>query len=209
MANARNLVLETAKGLFDGTQTLFIHANEEKQIIDAIELSKEYGVKKIVIVGGFEAYKASDLLVKNNIGVLLRRVHDLPTSEDQDIDLPYKMAKILTDKGVLIGLENSGEMERMNTRNLPFLAGTCAAYGLDKEVALQLITSNTAKLLGIDNQCGTLEQGKDATLFISDGDALDMRTNKLSKAFIQGRDVNLATHQSELNDRYKEKYNQR
>jgi len=209
LANARNLVLETAKGLFDGTQTLFIHANEEKQIIDAIELSKEYGVKKIVIVGGFEAYKASDLLVKNNIGVLLRRVHDLPTSEDQDIDLPYKMAKILTDKGVLIGLENSGEMERMNTRNLPFLAGTCAAYGLDKEVALQLITSNTAKLLGIDNQCGTLEQGKDATLFISDGDALDMRTNKLSKAFIQGRDVNLATHQSELNDRYKEKYNQR
>lgn len=208
-ANARNLVLETAKGLFDGTQTLFIHANEEKQIIDAIELSKEYGIQKMVIVGGFEAYKISDLLLKNNIGILLRRVHDMPTNEDQDIDLPYKMAKILTDKGVVVGLENSGEMERMNTRNLPFLAGTCAAYGLDKEIALQLITSNTAKLLGIDNQCGTLEQGKDATLFISDGDALDMRTNKLSKAFIQGRDVNLATHQSELNDRYKDKYNQR
>lgn len=208
-ANARNLVLETAKGLFDGTQTLFIHANEEKQIIDAIELSKEYGIQKMVIVGGFEAYKISDLLLKNNIGILLRRVHDMPTNEDQDIDLPYKMAKILTDKGVVVGLENSGEMERMNTRNLPFLAGTCAAYGLDKEIALQLITSNTAKLLGIDNQCGTLEKGKDATLFISDGDALDMRTNKLSKAFIQGRDVNLATHQSELNDRYKDKYNQR
>ena len=208
-ANARNLVLETAKGLFDGTQTLFIHANEEKQIIDAIELSKEYGIQKMVIVGGFEAYKISDLLLKNNIGILLRRVHDMPTNEDQDIDLPYKMAKILTDKGVVVGLENSGEMERMNTRNLPFLAGTCAAYGLDKEIALQLITSNTAKLLGIDNQCGTLEQGKDATLFISDGDALDMRTNKLSKAFIQGRDVNLATHQSELNDRYKDKYNQK
>jgi imidazolonepropionase-like amidohydrolase len=100
-------------------------------------------------------------------------------------------------------------MERMQTRNLPFLAGTCAAYGLDKEQALQLITSNTAKILGIDATCGTLEQGKDATLFISEGDALDMRTNKLTHAFIQGRTINLETHQSDLNKKYKEKYNQK
>jgi imidazolonepropionase-like amidohydrolase len=205
----RNLTLETTKGLFDGTQTLFIHANEEKQIIDAIQFSKENGIKKIVIVGGFEAYKTADLLQKNNIGVLLRRVHDMPESDDQDVDLPYKMAKLLTDKGIVVGLENSGDMERMNTRNLPFLAGTCAAYGLDKEQALQLITSNTAKLLGIDKQCGTLENDKDATLFISEGDALDMRTNKLTHAFIQGRNLNLETHQSQLNKKYTEKYNQK
>ena len=205
----RNLTLEATKGLFDGTQTLFIHADEEKQIIDAIQFAKENGIKKTVIVGGFEAYKAADLLQKNNIGVLLRRVHGMPESDDQDIDLPYKMAKLLTDKGIVVGLENSGDMERMNTRNLPFLAGTCAAYGLDKEQALQLITSNTAKLLGIDKQCGTLENDKDATLFISEGDALDMRTNKLTHAFIQGRMLNLETHQSQLNKKYKEKYNQK
>jgi imidazolonepropionase-like amidohydrolase len=205
----RNLTLEATKGLFDGTQTLFVHANEEKQIIDAIQFAKENGIKKTVIVGGFEAYKAADLLQKNNIGVLLRRVHDMPESDHQDIDLPYKMAKLLTDKGIVVGLENSGDMERMNTRNLPFLAGTCAAYGLDKEQALQLITSNTAKLLSIDKQCGTLENDKDATLFISEGDALDMRTNKLTHAFIQGRMLNLDTHQSQLNKKYKEKYNQK
>jgi len=205
----RNLIFEANKGLFDGTQTLFIHANEEKQIIDAVQLAKENGIKKMVIVGGYEAYKTSSLLQKNNIGVLLKRVHDMPENEDQDIDLPYKNAKLLTDKGILVGLENSGSHERMNTRNLPFLAGTCAAYGLDKEQALQLITFNTAKILGIDKQCGTLEEGKDATLFISDGDALDMRTNKLTKAFIQGRMISLETHQSKLNNRYKEKYNQK
>jgi imidazolonepropionase-like amidohydrolase len=205
----RNVVFESAKGLFDGSQTLFIHANEELQIIDAIKLAKESGIKKIVVVGGFEAYKTADLLKANNIGVLLRRVHDMPENDDQDIDLPYKMAKLLVDKGIIVGLENSGDMERMNTRNLPFLAGTCAAYGLDKEQALQLITSNTAQLLGIDSFCGTLEEGKDATLFISDGDALDMRTNKLSKAYIQGRLLNLENHQSDLNRIYKEKYNQK
>ena len=132
----------------------------------------------------------------------------MPKSDDQDIDLPYKMAKLLTDKGIIIGLENSGDMERMQTRNLPFLAGTCAAYGMDKEQALQLITLNTAKLLGIDNQCGSLELGKDATLFISEGDALDMRTNKLTEAFIQGRMIDLENHQSHLYNKYKEKYNQ-
>lgn len=204
----RNLVFEAVKGLFDGTQTLFIHADENKQIIDAIQFAKENKVKKMVIVGGYEAYKSAEMLQKNNIGVLLRRVHDMPKSDDQDVDLPYKMAKLLTDKGIIVGLENSGDMERMQTRNLPFLAGTCAAYGLDKEQALQLITLNTAKLLGIDNQCGSLELGKDATLFISEGDALDMRTNKLTEAFIQGRMIDLENHQSRLYDKYKEKYNQ-
>lgn len=205
----RNLVLEATKGLFDGNQTLYIHADDEKEIIDAVNLSKEIGIKKMVIVGGFEAYQTADLLVQNNIPVLLKRVHSMPENDDQDVDLPYKMAKILTDKGILVGLENSGDMERMQTRNLPFLAGTCVAYGLDKEQALQLITYNTAKILGIDATCGTLEQGKDATLFISEGDALDMRTNKVTHAFIQGRMLNLDTHQSDLYKKYKSKYNQK
>ncbi|MEP6805167.1 MAG: amidohydrolase family protein, partial [Flavobacterium sp.] len=114
-----------------------------------------------------------------------------------------------TDKGIVVGLENSGDHERMSVRNLPFLAGTCAAFGLDKEKALQLITSNTAKLLGIDATCGTLETGKDATLFVSEGDALDMRTNKLTSAFIQGRTINLETFQTKLNDKFKAKFNQK
>nr|WP_315195730.1 amidohydrolase family protein [uncultured Flavobacterium sp.] len=204
----RNIVLESMKGIFDATQTLFISANEQKQIVDAIQLAQEIGIKKVVIVGGFEAYKVIDLLKKNQIGVFLRNVHDMPTKDDQDIDMPYKMAKILVDNGIIVGLENSGDMERMNIRNLPFLAGTCAAYGLDKEQALQLITSNTAKLLGVDNQLGTLELGKDATLFISEGDALDMRTNKLTEAFIQGRKIDLESHQTRLYQKYKTKYNQ-
>jgi imidazolonepropionase-like amidohydrolase len=208
-SSEHNLIFQAMRGIFDGTQTLFIHAQEEKQIIDAVQMAKKFGIKKIVIVGGYDAYKTADLLKDNSIGVLLRNVHDMPNSADEDIDLPYKMARILVNKGILVGLENSGEMERMQTRNLPFLAGTCAAYGLDKEQALQLITGNTAKILGIDTFCGTLEQGKDATLFISQGDALDMRTNQLTEIFIQGRKLNLDTHQTKLNDKYKLKYNQK
>lgn len=208
ISTEKNLVLDATKDLFNGTQTLFIHADEEKQIIDAIATFKAIGIKKLVIVGGLDALKCSELLVENNIPVLLRRVHDMPVNDDQDIDLPFKLAKLLTDKGILVGLENSGDMERMNTRNLPFLAGTCVAYGMEKEQALKLITLNTATILGIDSFCGSLEIGKDATLFISDGDALDMRTNKLKETFIQGRLINLENHQSELNKIYKKKYGQ-
>lgn len=208
-AKERNLIFEATKGLFNGEQTLFIHAGEEKQMIDAIQLAKNNGIEKIVIVGGYEAHKIGNYLKNNHIGVLLKRVHEMPENDDDDIDLPFKLAKLLTDQGVLVGLENSGSHERMGTRNLPFLAGTCVAYGLGKEQALQLITSNTAKLLSIDKFCGTLEVGKDATLFISEGDALDMRTNKLTTAFIQGRSISLETHQTKLNDRYKTKFNQK
>jgi imidazolonepropionase-like amidohydrolase len=208
-AKERNLIFEATKELFNGEQTLFIHANEEKQMIDAIQLAKNNGIIRIAIVGGYEAYKIGAFLKENQIGVLLKRVHEMPENDDDDVDLPFKLAKMLIDQGVVVGLENSGVHERMGTRNLPFLAGTCAAYGLEKEQALQLITSNTAKILGIDTFCGTLEVGKDATLFISEGDALDMRTNTLNAAFIQGRTISLETHQTKLNDRYKEKFNQK
>jgi len=76
----------------------------------------------------------------------------------------------------------------------------------DKEEALKLITSNTAKILGIDADYGTLETGKSATLFISEGDALDMRTNILSHAFIDGREISLESHQTTLWKRYNNKY---
>jgi imidazolonepropionase-like amidohydrolase len=89
----RNIVLEATKGLFDGTQTLYVHADEEKQIVDAIQLAVDHQIKKIVIVGGFEAYKSADVLKKYNVGVLLRRVHDMPTSDDEDVNLPYKWQK--------------------------------------------------------------------------------------------------------------------
>ena len=145
-------------------------------------------------------------MVAKNIPVLIDRSHRLPSSGDEDIHLPYKTAKNLIDKGVVVGIGIEGQMERMNSRNLPFYAGTYAAYGIDKEEALKLITSNTAKILGIDDKVGSLEVGKDATLFISEGDALDMRTNILTDAFIQGRKISLESHQTKLWKRYSNKY---
>ena len=204
----KDIPFEAMKGLQNGEKKLYIHVNGEKEIIDAVLFKKKNNIKNMVIVGGYYAFKVANLLKENNVAVLLKRVHDLPLLEDEDVNLPYKNAKLLVDAGVLVGLENAGDMERMQTRNLPFYAGTCAAWGLSKEQALQLITENTAKILGIDNQYGTLESGKSATLFISEGDPLEMKTNVISFAFIDGRQISLQSHHTELYERYKGKFEQ-
>ena len=204
--NTINTPLNALRGVFDKTKTLYIHVNDEKGIIDAVEFSKSQGLSKTVIVGGYEAYKIASYLKEHNIAVLLQRVHSRPNNDDHDYDLPFKMAHLLVDAGVLVGLETSGDMERMNSRNLPFYAGTTVAHGLTKAQALQLISLNTAQILGIDQNYGSLETGKSATLFISTGDALDMRTNNLTHAYIDGRSISLESHQTKLWKRYSKKY---
>ena len=62
---------------------------------------------------------------------------------------------------------------------------------------------NTAKILGIDEFCGSIEKGKDATFFISSGDALDMRTNNVERAYIKGIEIDLNNHQKDLFNKYK------
>lgn len=204
----KDLPFEAMKGLQSGEKILYVNANGEKEIIDAVLFKKKNNIQKMVIVGGYYAFKVAQLLKENNVSVLLKRIHDLPLLEDEDVNLPYKNAKLLVDAGVLVGLQNAGDMERMQTRNLPFYAGTCAAWGLTKEQAVQLISGNTAKILGIDNNYGTLEAGKSATLFLSDGDALEMKSNIISLAFIDGRQISLESHHTELNERYKGKFEQ-
>ena len=203
----KNIVFESMKNVFAKNKNVIIKANDEKQIIDAVAFAKKQDIN-LVILGGYEATKVTSLLKNNNIPVLVKRIHSSPNNSDDDYDYPYKLASLLHKSGVVVGLDISGRMEQMNTRNLPFYAGTCVAHGLEKEEALQLITSNTAKILGIDQTVGTLEVGKDATLFISEGDALEMMGNSLTKAFIQGRDISLETHQTKLWKRYSNKYKQ-
>lgn len=202
---SKNESFSEMKGLFDGSTKLYVYADGEKEIIDAITTLKESGLQSIVLVGGYESYKIIPFLKQNNIPVLIQHTHSLPSRADDDYDLPYKLPKLLTDGGLLVGLENSGT-SNFQTRNLPFYAGQIVGQGMDKETAIQLISGNTAKILGIDANYGTLELGKSATLFISEGDALDMRTNHLTHAFIDGREISLETHQTELWKRYEEKY---
>ena len=117
------------------------------------------------------------------------------------------LAKKMIDMGILVSIDPSdAPQSRVSIRNLPFYAGSFSSYGIEKEIALSMITKNPAKILGIDDDYGTLEVGKSATLFVSKGDALDIMSNNVTHAFIDGRNISLETHQTRLWRRYSNKY---
>lgn len=205
-AKETNLKFEALQGLFDGTKILFIHATMPKEIVESVRFAQRNGVQRITLLSGQGAYWVADFLKESNIPVILPDTHSLPDRTDDDVDMPYKLPYLLTQAGIQVSLSCTGALH--GGRNLPFFAGTASTYGLPKEEALKAITSNTAKALGIDKRVGTLEVGKDATLFVSSGDALDMRTNNLSYAFISGKLVTLPGNQQELYERFSKKYGQ-
>jgi hypothetical protein len=198
-----NLRLESMKGLFDGSKTLFITSSEAKGIMEAISFAKRYGVKKIVLIGANEtAWGVKDFLKENNIPVLLANPLSLPMYDYSDIRLPFKLAAMFSKEGIQVGLTYSSQAYG----NLPFAAGQTVAYGLTKEEALQTITLNTAKILGIDDITGSLETGKDANIVVSTGDILDMMTNNIEYAFISGRNISLDNKHKQLYRRFQAKY---
>lgn len=203
--SSTNLKFEAVNKLFNKTQTLFVHCDLVKEMMVAIDFAKEFGFK-MVIVGGSDSWIIANILRENNIPVILSEPHSLPATEDDDVDQPYKTGAALQKAGVLFTICMDAGDGYWQQRNLPFEAGTMAAYGLSKEEALTAITLNAAKILGIDDKTGSLEIGKDANIVICDGDLLDMKSSIVTHAFIQGREINLDNKQKQLFERYKYKY---
>lgn len=198
----KNLKLEAMKGLFDKKQSLFIRTGNARTIQDAVLFAESMGVSP-VIVGGEESWRITDFLKSHNTPVVLFPPQSLPRRDDDDVDQAYKTGTQLHEKGILFTITGIGGWRQ---RNLPFQAGQMCAYGLPREAAVSAVTLNAAKILGIDKTCGSLEVGKDATLFISEGDALDMLTCVVTQAFIQGREISLDNKHKQLARRFSEKY---
>jgi len=201
-----DLKLEAMRRVFNGDQRLFFHVDFAPEMNDVVDFVRYFGIKYPVIVGGYDAHMLADRLKENKFSVILNRPHLLPEFEDDFTFFNYELPFKLQDAGILFCISNAGDMEVMNTRNLPFLAGTARAYGLSEEQAIATITLNTAKILGMDDRIGSLEVGKDATLFVSDGDALNMRTNKVTLAMIRGNYIALTNEQILLYEKYCGKY---
>jgi hypothetical protein len=198
-----NLKYESVKGLFSKKQKFFVHCNIVKEMLVAVDFVKEFGFD-VVIVGGSDSWQIASVLKENNIAVILEQMHSLPTMMDDDVDQTFKTPYLLQQAGVLFAINDEDGNSRY--RNLAFNAGTAAAYGLTKEQALAAVTLNPAKILGMDAVTGSIEKGKDANLVVSQGDILDMRTNVITRAFIQGRQLNLTDKHKQLAERYEYKY---
>ena len=201
-----DLKLKAMQLIFNGNQRVYFHANFAPEINDVIHFARLFKLKHPVIVGGYDSYQLAERLKENHFSVMLENPHHLPHFEGDLTSLVYELPKKLQDAGLLFCIQNAGQMEVMNTRNLPFLAGTAMAYGLTEEQAIAAISLNAAKIMGIDQQVGSLEEDKQATLFVSEGNALDMRTNNVTLALVNGKFINLTNHQKQLSEKYHKKY---
>jgi len=202
----KDLRLEAMRGCFNGDKRVYIHADELQELVDILEFARELDLKFPVIVGGYDAHLITRQLKDSKIPVMIVRPHSLPENEEDAVDHPYHLASLLQDGGVRFCIQNSGGMEAMHTRNLPFLAGTAMAYGLNEEQAVRAISLSSAEILGIDKHYGSIEKGKSATLFVSDGDALDMRTNNMVLGMINGKMISTGNFQQDLFEKFTDKY---
>ena len=201
-----NLRLTALGGLFDGSKTLYIHADYAKELIESVRLAKRLGVQRVALVGARDAWMVLDFLKQNDVMLVLNRTQALPRRDGDDYDQPYKLPAQLQAAGIRYCLDFEGDMETSRGRNLPFVAGQAVAFGLSKEQALTAVTLSPARILGIDKDYGSLEAGKSATLVVSRGDLLDMRTNAVTQAYIDGRRIVLDSKQIELDKKFRAKY---
>lgn len=205
----RNYLPEVGAKAVDGKSPkgklpVFIEANEYDQIVAAVDFAREMGLK-IVIVGGRDAAMCADLLKKDDVPVIVQGTHRMPRRDDAPYDDAYTLPKRLHAAGVRFCIA-SGE-ETPHERNLPYAAAMAVAHGLAGEAGLKSVTLWPAQILGLGDVLGSIEVGKAGTVIITDGDPLEV-TTQVEAAFIQGKKIPMTSKQTDLAEKYREKYAQ-
>ncbi|MGB3799888.1 MAG: amidohydrolase family protein [Lewinella sp.] len=198
----RLLKFEAFCNVIDGNTKAYLHVEEARDIQAGVILLKRMGANPVV-VGGYQAHLIPEFLKREGVPVILGSTQALPAAQDEPIDQPYRSPALLAEAGVEFAISHEGYWQQ---RNLPFVAGQAVGFGLDYEKAVEAITLAPARIAGIADNYGSVEEGKSATFLIVSGDLLDMRTSNVEHAFIDGREVNLDNKQAELYRKFKEKY---
>lgn len=198
--------LEATMPLIDGKMPLIVEAEQTAQIEAAVAFAKSHGLR-LVISGGYDAEACAPLLKETGTPVIIAGVYRVPQRESDDYDASYTLPARLEKAGVSFAIAAADRFGGSNIRNLPYHAATAVAYGLSPEAALRSVTLSPAEILGVADRVGSVETGKDATLFVADGDILETPT-QVQRAFVQGRVVDLGSRHTQLYRKYSEKYKQ-
>lgn len=190
--------LEALRPAIEGRIPVLVIANRLAQIRAALAWAKEENLK-VVIGGGRDAWRAASELAAAGVPVILDPVIGLPTRADEPYDAPFTSAATLAKAGVRFAI-NEGDSQFV--RNLAHHASVAMAHGLSREKALESITLEPARILGVADRLGSLEPGKDATLFVSNGDVLDFR-HVVEAAWVDGRPLDLSDRHKKLYERYR------
>jgi len=181
-----------------GERALMVEANTSKEILEAIKWVTDRKVKKVILMGVAEGWRVATDIAKAKIAVITGPVLAQPTRDYDRYDKAYANAGLMRKAGVTVAIRT---MQTENVRNLPYNAGFAAAYGMSKEDALRAVTIVPAEIFGVANKLGSIEVGKNANLFVSDGDPFETKTNILH-VFIGGWQIPMVSRHTLLYDEF-------
>ncbi len=176
---------------------LLIEVNQKSDILSAIAWVNENEVKAI-FTGVAEGYRVADSLAKYNIPVITGPILSNPRRSSDHFDAAYSNAGKMQKAGVKVAIRTN---ETENVRNLPYNAGFAAAYGMGWREAFKAVTIIPAEIFGIDDKYGTIERGKVANVFVSDGDPFETKT-QIKHLFIDGWKVPLESRHTLLYEEF-------
>lgn len=193
--------LEALLPVLAGQTPLLIEAGGIKEIESALDWAGEEGIEGVILLTGADAVYAADRLAEEEVPVILQGTLVQPNRDFEPYDFPFTAPATLHAAGVRFAIGDDGDP--MYVRNLPFQAAMAAAFGLPEEAALKSVTLWPAEILGVADRVGSLEAGKEATFFVSNGDPLEITTS-IERAWIAGSQVDMREdHQKRLYEKYR------
>lgn len=200
-ATQPDLRLAALVPVVEGRERAHVHAEDYASIRAAIDFFREQKLK-FTLIGGQDAWRLAADLQADDVQLILSTPHNLPLRRHEGYDVVYRNAARLHEAGLKFAIAGEGSAFGASLeKNLGYVAGAAVGYGLPAEVALRSITLTPAELLGVGDRLGSLEVGKDATVFLASGSPLEI-TSTVQRIWIRGKEVPVESRHTRFRDRY-------
>jgi imidazolonepropionase-like amidohydrolase len=195
----RDLEMEALARVLNRELPVMFVTSDETSIRNAIDLMEEYKLRGIIFAGS-GVLKYADQLSAKKIPVIWAGTNAMP-ERWEPIDINYATAGVLASKGVLFAFNESRGQGSRNVRRQPVPASLSVAYGLSEEEAIKALTINPARILGIDDQVGSLEEGKLANVIVCTKSLVEL-SSRIHTVIIKGKVIPLTSYQTRLRDKF-------
>ncbi len=189
--------MQAMREVVNGTVPVIISVDAKQDILNVLEWIENHPEAKFILAGVQDGWRVAEKIADAGVPCLVSTLYT-PERDYDNYQRPYQNPGKLHDAGVKVAIA-TGETE--NVRNAPYHAGYAATYGLGKEDALKAITINAAEIFGVDNKLGSIEEGKQANLFISDGDPFEPMS-QINQVFIRGYKIPMISRHTQLYEQY-------
>ena len=194
--------------VLQGRQPLLVHVERARDILNILDLKREYPSLRIVLVGVSEGWMVADQIAAAGIPVIASALQDLPSSFEQIAATQSNIGR-MRNAGVhvAIGMINDDETrnlfnQRQYAGNLVALNDVPGATGVPWGEALAMLTSRAAEAIGMGREIGSLAPGRRADVVVWSDDPLQV-TSQAEVVLIDGIQQPLETRQTKLRDRYR------